>query len=611
MATAIGFLIESIDFLNFAFGFLFVTDFAMASSVSFATFLAEYRYQKHKFDSIYDFLGEKNWYDVVRPWLDDNEFQTHVGKLDKNEFEERAFYHSLELAAGSGCWDGFPLIEKSWKIEKTIARGGQGITTFAKRSLDATMYRDEPANPHLLEVIKFANLEYGDGIKEELNSLSKFGHPNIVNALKVNTHQGVYYLVMPNAGKQSLLELLGKLTPLEVLNYAKSTLKGLIHVHEISSRPHGDIKPENLVVDDYQHLKIVDFGIHHLVGKASVGTPGYMAAEQDNCNVNTKSDIYSLGKTIFALITGINLACETLDKKHSWKKPSQLSSGVTPEIDELYFEMTQRNPDLRPDAKEAMVRIEEIIAQLRPKENNGYRFVIMGLSEDPPEKPTDFVFQDFLQPDDQSAMNNPPSFMWASTDVKEDSEDAVRNSVSAAVVSGADHVPPEVSEICKKRKMLLFEYTSNGCGFFPNIAIHPKGNNAIEVPRNHVPTCWVKLLYWSKSEENQPRLLGRLADNNPLYWYIGTEGNKHRDVGCLELKLGEWVLAKFDFLSWNVVPFGIERKQSREPDFSVISEIVFEFGRFYLQTNPENVEGTARVLISPIVFSEISKTIDE
>ena len=100
------------------------------------------------------------------------------------------------------------------------------------------------------------------------------------------------------------------------LQIAKETVHALQDIWENYSIIHRDIKPENIMLDHKFHLKLLDFGLSKqcesesmtdiTMEKASLGTPGYMSPEQflDFKNVDFRSDIFSLGATLFFLLTG-------------------------------------------------------------------------------------------------------------------------------------------------------------------------------------------------------------------------------------------------------------------------------------------------------------------
>ena len=101
-----------------------------------------------------------------------------------------------------------------------------------------------------------------------------------------------------------------------LLQIAKETVHALQDIWVNYSIIHRDIKPENIMLDQNFHLKLLDFGLSKqcdetggsniTIEKSSLGTPGFMSPEQfvDFKNVDFRSDIFSLGATLFYLLIG-------------------------------------------------------------------------------------------------------------------------------------------------------------------------------------------------------------------------------------------------------------------------------------------------------------------
>lgn len=152
---------------------------------------------------------------------------------------------------------------------------------------------------------------------EEARSISTFSHPGIVSVSDVFEENGTAYYVMNYIEGRSLLELVehdGPLSEKRALYYIRQLCDALAYVHE-HHRLHLDIKPGNIMIDESDHVILIDFGaskqydacegMNHstLLGK----TPGYAPLEQmddDVKNFLPATDIYAVGATLYKLLTG-------------------------------------------------------------------------------------------------------------------------------------------------------------------------------------------------------------------------------------------------------------------------------------------------------------------
>jgi len=210
---------------------------------------------------------------------------------------------AIELAPGSSLG--------KYHILRKLGEGGMGEVYLAH---DPMLQRNVAIK--LLKKTSGLKRDDLDSFFAEARAVARLNHPNVIAIHEINAANDMYFIAMEYAGQGSVSELMKKRKPgwFETLGMVAQAADGLAAAHA-AGLLHRDIKPENLMLADDGVIKIADFGLcssllhdpeevfKNSANQVIVGTPQYMSPEQfDGYNITPRSDIYSLGATLYALL---------------------------------------------------------------------------------------------------------------------------------------------------------------------------------------------------------------------------------------------------------------------------------------------------------------------
>jgi len=198
-----------------------------------------------------------------------------------------------------------------YKIIRLIGEGGMASVYEAEHEMLGTKVAIKVLNP-----ILSANAQIKERFRNEAKLMASLDHPNITKVIDFDEQPQQLSIVMEFLNGEDLNDKIkrnGPLTEKEITDVFSQTLSAFQYAHE-KGIVHRDIKPSNIFILKNGHVKILDFGIAKLFGQGNemtqtgtqMGTPIYMSPEQVKADksIDHRSDIYSLGVTMFYAING-------------------------------------------------------------------------------------------------------------------------------------------------------------------------------------------------------------------------------------------------------------------------------------------------------------------
>lgn len=260
-------------------------------------------------------------------------------------------------------------LQDRYEILELIGSGGM-----------SDVYKAKCHKLNRLVAVKVLKAEFSNDVnfvskfKMEAQAAAGLSHPNIVNVYDVIDEGTLHYIVMELIEGVTLKNYIAKRGVLgvkETIGIAVQVAMGIAAAHE-QNIIHRDIKPQNMIISRDGKVKVADFGIARAVtsqtlSSAAMGSVHYISPEQARGGYSdARSDIYSLGITMFEMVTGrlpfegentVTVALAHLEEPIS--RPGYFNSSIPPSLEKIILKCTEKKPEYR------YGNILEVISDLR------------------------------------------------------------------------------------------------------------------------------------------------------------------------------------------------------------------------------------------------------
>ena len=256
----------------------------------------------------------------------------------------------------------------SYRIDAPIAKSGMATIFRATDTRDGRTVALKIPHPDME-----ADPILSDRFKREAEIGARLRHPNVMEVYGGDRRSRVY-MVMEWCPGRLLRNILneGRMPQDRAIRIAIEVLKALDYIHS-NGVVHRDLKPENIMVDDNDHIKLIDFGIAGDTASrrltyanftAMLGTPDYIAPEQvKGKRGDGRTDLYSMGVILYEMLTGklpfsgpSPLAAMNDRLLNHPLPPSVADPSVSPQLQEIIYRALERDPKNRYATAQEFIR---------------------------------------------------------------------------------------------------------------------------------------------------------------------------------------------------------------------------------------------------------------
>ena len=261
----------------------------------------------------------------------------------------------------------YSTLKSRYKLIDKVGIGGMSTVYVARDLKTNAIVAIKVLHPQFAIDKNFINRFY-----REIKIIATLNHPNILKLYDYGVVEGTPYFVTEYIQGKTLKELLseGKRFSIEeTIKIIIEVLGALSHAKSKGVIAHRDIKPGNIMIDKDGNVKLMDFGIAKFEGTqitqdTIMYTPTYAAPEQiKGENVDIRTDLYSLGCTLYELLTGrppflgtnaINISFKHI--KEQPQPPSNFNKEISKDLDNIVLKLLAKNPSDRYQTPEEVIK---------------------------------------------------------------------------------------------------------------------------------------------------------------------------------------------------------------------------------------------------------------
>ena len=266
---------------------------------------------------------------------------------------------------------------QSYRIERLIGEGGMGSVYFAshvnidgRKAAIKSLHESLASDPHVRS-----------RFRREAETLAQLQHPNVVTLYDYVENERGLFLIMEYINgvdlSKHIKHVTGPIPESQAVGIFSNVLDACAYAHNVGII-HRDVKPSNIMISQEGEIKVLDFGIAKLVTEdfspiltktgTKIGTVLYMSPEQVRGeSVSHKSDIYSLGVTLFEMLAGrppydgeklSEFEIQTKIVQEPLPDARELYPNISAQMQAVVEKATQKNPEDR------FANCEEFLTQL-------------------------------------------------------------------------------------------------------------------------------------------------------------------------------------------------------------------------------------------------------